>query len=113
MTFGPHFHDFDTDAGRRIYRGLVNRVLAEHNVNLRLAEDGENLGRLVQIVDDVRDELVARALSAPPTLGGDRVRHAVELFRARAATDEDKRSAVVVLAGVLEERLPSSSPAHI
>lgn len=35
---------------------------------------------------------------------GDRVRHAVALFRRRGATEEDKRSAAVALAGVLEER---------
>ena len=34
------------------------------------------------------------------------MRHAIERFRARAATTEDKRAAVVALAGVLEERLP-------
>lgn len=40
---------------------------------------------------------------ADPTTG-DPVRHAVALFRARGATEHDKRSAIVVLAGVLEER---------
>ncbi len=35
---------------------------------------------------------------------GDPVRHAVALFRRRGATAHDKRSAVVALAGVLEER---------
>jgi hypothetical protein len=32
------------------------------------------------------------------------VRHAIALFRSRGSTELDKRSAVVVLAGVLEER---------
>ena len=32
---GVHFEAFDTDAGRRVYRGLVNRLLTEHAVELR------------------------------------------------------------------------------
>jgi hypothetical protein len=35
---------------------------------------------------------------------GDRLRHAIALFRARTATEHDKRSAAMVLALVLEER---------
>lgn len=54
---GPHFKDFDTEAGRRVYRTLVNRLLAENAVELRLAHTGEGAGRLVHIVDEARADL--------------------------------------------------------
>ena len=101
---GLHFEVFDTDAGRRVYRGLVNRLLAEHAVELRLAADGEDEGQLVHVVDEARADLVAQALQAPDTGVQERVRHAVAQFRGRTATVYDKRLAVLTLAGILEER---------
>lgn len=103
---GPHFEDFDTDAGRRVYRALVNRLLAENAVELRLADDGEDAGRLVHVVDEARSELVERVLATPDTDIAGRVEHAIALFRRRDAGTEDKRLAVVALAGILERRLP-------
>lgn len=104
---GLHFEDFDTDAGRRVYRALVNRLLTESAVELRLAETGEDEGRLVRVVDDARSALVAQTLAAPSSDGGDRVQHAIALFRRRGADAEDKRLAASALFGVLEERLAS------
>lgn len=101
---GLHFEEFDTDAGRRIYRALVNRVLVKYEIDLRLADSGEDEGRLVRTVDDARAGLIAQALAAPTGGGGDRVKHAIALFRRRSATPEDKRLAAVALFGVLEER---------
>ncbi len=101
---GFHFVDFDTDAGRRVYRSLVNGLLAENAVELRLADTGEDAGRLVHVVDEARADLVERALLTPdPDVAG-RVEHAIALFRRRGAGAEDKRSAVVTLAGILEGR---------
>lgn len=101
---GPHFVDFDTDAGRRVYRALVNRLLTETAVELRLADTGEDAGRLVHVVDEARTELVELALASPhPEVAG-QVAHAIALFRGRDATEHDKRSAIVALALVLEER---------
>ncbi|MDN5855856.1 MAG: hypothetical protein L0K86_24050, partial [Actinomycetia bacterium] len=101
---GHHFEDFDIDAGRRVYRALINRLLAEHGVALRLAAAGEDEGRLVQVIDDARADLIerARAGSEPHVRG--RVEHAIALFRGRDATEHDKRSAAITLAGILEER---------
>lgn len=101
---GWHSEDFDTDAGRRVYRSLVNRILNEHTIGLHLAEDGEDTGRLVHDVDVARTELVERALASPAPEVADRVAHAVGQFRRRDATEHDKRSAIVTLALVLEER---------
>ncbi|MGH3425979.1 MAG: hypothetical protein ACRDQZ_00125 [Mycobacteriales bacterium] len=103
---GLHFGDFDTDAGRRVYRALVNRLLAENAVELRLADDGEDAGRLVHVVDEARGELVERVLATQDTDIVKRVEHAIALFRRRDASTEDKRLAVVALTGILERRLP-------
>jgi hypothetical protein len=101
---GPHFEDFDTDAGRRVYRALINRLLAENAVELRLADTGEDAGRLVHVVDEARADLIERVLDTPDPGVAGRVGHAVTLFRGRDATDHDKRSAVSTLYGILEER---------
>jgi len=101
---GWHYSGFGTDTGRARYRWRVNRLLASAGVGLRLAEDGEDTGRLVRTVDDARTDLVERALAAPSETGGDRVQHAIARFRQRGATAEDKRMAVIALFGVLEQR---------
>ncbi len=77
----------------------------EHSdAGLRLADDGEDMGRLVASTDAARTDLAtAMAVRTDPSTGDD-VRHALALFRSRAATEPEKRSAIVTLAGVLEER---------
>ncbi|MEK6443839.1 hypothetical protein [Pseudonocardia sp. T1-2H] len=101
---GPHFEDFDVDAGRRVYRVLVNRVLADCRDDLRLADTGEDEGRLVRVTDEARSELIERALASPDPEAADEVQHAISLFRRREATTHDKRSAVVALHRILEKR---------
>ncbi|MFC6091561.1 hypothetical protein [Saccharothrix lopnurensis] len=103
---GLHFEFFDTDAGHRIYRALVNRLLAEHHSDLRLADMGEDAGRLVHVTDEARSELVDRVLDTPNQDVRSLVEHAIARFRHRDAGAEDKRSAVVTLAGALEAVLP-------
>jgi hypothetical protein len=99
-----HSSDFDTDAGRRVYRALVNRILDQAGVELRLAESGEDAGRLVHVVDEARGDLIQRALHTPDQKVAGRVKHAIALFRSRNASEHDKRSAAITLAGILEER---------
>ena len=101
---GWHYRDFATDVGRALYRWKVNTLLEAGGVELRLAEDGEDIGRLVHRVDDARTDLIERTLASPDRGVAGRVAHAIALFRGRAATEHDKRSAVVALALVLEER---------
>jgi hypothetical protein len=101
---GPHFHDFEIEAGRRVYRALVNQLLTEHGVELRLATEGEDEGRLVRLVDASRADLIDRVRRTPSPAVAGPVDHAIALFRGRDATEHDKRSAVVALANVLEDR---------
>ncbi|GAA1927723.1 hypothetical protein GCM10009716_39600 [Streptomyces sodiiphilus] len=101
---GWHHSEFHNGPARILYRDKVNKLLREAGIEYELAAEGEDLGRLVAVTDDARSALVHRALndSAPDVTT--RVRHAVALFRGRDTTRESKRSAIVTLAGILEER---------
>ena len=92
--------------GRDVYRWSVNRILDRTHLGLRLAEDGEDRGRLVAVTDDARTELAHRMAERSDAATGDDVRHALALFRGRDTGVQDKRSACIALAGVLENRRP-------
>jgi hypothetical protein len=78
--------------------------LEHSDAGLRLADDGEDVGRLVASTDAARAGLATSMTGRTDLSTGDRIRHALALFRARTASEHDKRSAIVTLAGVLEER---------
>jgi hypothetical protein len=101
---GWHHSDFAVQVGRSVYRWQINRLLARSDLGVRLATEGEDTGRLVQVTDDARTELVQRMVERNDESTGGQIRHAIVLFRSRSATEYDKRSAVVALAGVLEKR---------
>jgi hypothetical protein len=101
---GWHYSGFVTGPARRLYRWRVNRLLGVSMLSLRLADSGEDVGRLVRVEPTGLDELPERALRAATPQAVDRVAHAIALFRSRNATVEERRSAVIVLAGILEER---------
>lgn len=98
------YQDFARGPGQAVYRWRVNALLSRSEIELRLAESGGDVGRLVHSAGASRDELVKRALGSPDPDVRDDVGHASMLFRGRTATVADRRSAVVVLAGALERR---------
>jgi len=89
-----------------LYRWKTNQLLDLCAVRLRLATEGEDTGRLVARTDEARGELLDRLLTNAGPAVSERISHAIALFRARDATIEDKRSAAIALAGILEERRP-------
>lgn len=96
---------FARSPAQNLYRWRVNRLFERTDSDLRLADTGEDKGRLVAVSDDGRSELASgMAERDDPGATGGRVRHAIALYRARSATEHDKRSAILTLAGVLEER---------
>ncbi|MFF0537100.1 hypothetical protein ACWDF1_11470 [Streptomyces coelicoflavus] len=101
---GWHHSEFHNGPARILYRGKVNELLREAGIDYELAAEGEDLGRLVAVTDDARSVLVHRALTVSAPDITTRVRHAIALFRGRDTTVESKRSAIVTLAGILEER---------
>jgi hypothetical protein len=103
---GWHHSDFESTSARKIYRWHVNRLFSQGGVTLRLADEGEDVGRLVARTDEEREDLIRATASRPDAEDspGGQVRHAIRIFRARGADRNDKRSAVAALALVLEER---------
>ncbi|WP_380280484.1 hypothetical protein [Kitasatospora purpeofusca] len=101
---GWHHREFHAGPARTLYRWQVNRLLASAGVQYRLADEGEDQGRLVAVTDDARADLVHRALAVADPDIKQRTTHAIALYRGRGASIEEKRSAIIVLAGVLEER---------
>jgi len=98
------YSDYAKGPGQAVYRWRVNDLLDRSVVPLRLAESGEDTGRLVTATGDARDDLVEMALQSPEPKVRDRVAHAVAKFRDRHATVADKRDATRTLADVLEQR---------
>lgn len=98
------YSDFARGPGQAVYRWRVNELLDRSEVPLRLADSGSDVGLLVHAAGDPRDDLVDRALATPAVGVRAEVEHAIGLFRSRSGTREDKRSAAVALARVLEDR---------
>jgi len=103
---GYHYFDFAFYPAQVLYRWSVNRILARHGIDLILAKSGEDTGRLVYQPTDGRTALVDAALETDDLTAKPTLEHAISLFRGRTATREDKRSACVALAGLLEEHRP-------
>lgn len=99
-----HFRDPSVAAGRALYRWRVNELLEQSGSPYRLADEGEDKGRMVAHFDDPRAELLAAAPDSQDPATSSGVGHAIALFRKRGATREDKRSACVALARELEVR---------
>ncbi|MFE2276745.1 hypothetical protein ACFXAE_05660 [Streptomyces sp. NPDC059454] len=99
---GTHFNGFDAERGLQVYRVRINAVLGRSDMGLELAENG----RLQPVVPPGLRELVDGTLTGPSVNVADarELSHAVERFRARGATDLDRRHAVIALAGILERR---------
>lgn len=101
---GWHHREFNLEQGRDLYFWLINRLLVRTPLALQIATSGEDRGRLIEVHGDARNDLVTKTLEAASGSVHDPVQHAVALFRRRGASVEEKRSACVALAGVLESR---------
>lgn len=99
-----HYESFARAPGQQLYRWRVARLLARHGMHMKLADDGEDAGRLVGVAGDDRDRLVESVFATSDAAARDTARHAVSLFRNRASGRSEKRSAIVALAGLLEQR---------
>lgn len=98
---GWHPTDYDRASGQSLYRWRLNRVLEASTLGLRLAGEGDDIGRMVRVLPGGLDDLVVE-LADEAVTGDPSVPHAIGLFRKHGATREDRRSAVRELADVLE-----------
>ncbi len=108
---GWHWMTFTPRPAQILYRWTENRLLERNGISLRLAKSGEDVGRLVHEVDNTRARLVDATLATPYSARKASVAHAIALFRSRSSGVEEKRSACVTLAGLLEH--PSNTSEDI
>lgn len=100
---GWHPTKFSRKSGQALYRWRINQLLDTTALGLRIAGSGEDCGRMVRVAIGELGRLVEEMLDDLSPAEG-RVVHAIALFRSRNGTREDLRSAIVALAGILEER---------
>lgn len=100
---GWHPISYSISSGQGIFLWRANSVLDSSGLGLRLAEHGEDRGRIVRTQPANLESLVDESLTNHSSVG-DEVGHAVALFRKRDSARPEKRSAVVGLAGILESR---------
>ncbi len=101
---GFHPARFSRKSGQALYRWRVNRLLDGTSLDVRLAEEGEDIGRMIRVAPAGVAQLTSDALTSSTGEDRDEVAHAVALFRARDASRHQQRSAIVALAGILEHR---------
>lgn len=104
--FDQHYtySNFNEHTGQAVYRWKVNGLLAAHEIDYQLASEGEDTGLLVATTRDPRADLERLARHNVPDGNSNSIDHAIALYRRRGASTDDKRSACVALAGVLESR---------
>ena len=100
---GFHPSRFAHSSGMRIYRWRINKLLAASTLGLRLAEEGEDIGRMVRVLSDGL-QLLAASKASSASEAEPEIAHAIALLRRHGGSREDRRLAVVGLARVLEVR---------
>lgn len=100
---GWHPTQYARKSGQSLYRWRVNQLLDTTGLDLRLADTGEDVGRMVRLGPAAIRQLVKEVLEAPSSSADD-IAHAVALFRARGSSRQEQRSAIVALAAILEQR---------
>lgn len=98
-----HPGNFSRPLGRSLYGHEVNKLLARSNLGVRIATSGEDAGQIVIEAGGGLDERINDALVAAPAEQQDDVAHAIALFRSRTRSVAAMRSAIVALAGVVED----------
>ncbi|MEV6363213.1 hypothetical protein [Nocardia asteroides] len=100
-----HYTDFDVVTGKAVYRWRVNKILDRSDVGHRLADEGEDQGRLVTLSDAGRADLLhAHAQRTGRDPESDEILDAIAMFRARGAGRHQKQAALAILCRVLEQR---------
>jgi hypothetical protein len=99
---GRHYDDYAPAPGRAVYRIKVNKIFEQSRLPFRLADVGDDAGRVVAFSDDATEDLIKEAIDTAGPRERDEVRHAIAMFRARGADRGAKRSAIVALGRILE-----------
>lgn len=101
---GMHWETFDTKAGQREYRATMNVLLGRYGEGYEISPDGEVMER----APTGTANLLTTALPHEDGNVQSRVQSAINKFRQRHATSNDRRDAVRDLADVLEYLRPQA-----
>lgn len=96
MGCGLHVHDADAEAGRAEFLPRINALMARYHIPLVLRSEGE----IWELPPLGMEEIIPKPTGESSI--DDRVASARRAFLLRGATRDDKRHAIVDLAGVLE-----------
>ena len=102
---GFHPTRFARSSGQRIYRWRMNVILESSMLELRLADEGEDVGRMTRVLPDGLEDISHR-LAHEMAASEPEIPHAIALFRRHNGSREDRRAAILALARVLEDRRP-------
>jgi hypothetical protein len=96
---GWHYQTFDKSEGQNEYRNEINQILSDYSIKCELSKKGE----IVLMADDGLQDLLEMKL---PTYDKDNVEekvvNAIEKYRSRHSSIDDKKDAIRDLADVLE-----------
>lgn len=101
---GYHYENHNKASGEVVYRWRVNELLEFYGVGLRLGNQGDETGQLIQHAALNLDELGDQAVAEGKTSRDTTVADAIQLYRKRAATTTDRRAAIAQLANYIELR---------
>lgn len=101
---GFHYAEHNADAGQLVYRWRVNELLSRFSAPVKLGKSGLERGRLVKRFDSDLDTQADLRATIGAEDRADIVAAAIRSFRRRDATAPDRRAALGMLAGVLENR---------
>ena len=99
-------------SGQELYRWRMNQLLDATPLMLRLADNGKDIGRMVEAPSPQLGHLVTDVLNGKSPDHGT-IAHAITNFRSRHATVESKQSAVRDLALVLEPHRKTVMEQHL
>lgn len=99
---GYHYKNHNKASGGVVYRWRINELLDSYGVGLRLGNQGDETGKLIQHASLDLDDLGDQAITGGDSTRDKTVAEAIQLYRKRAATTTDRRAAVGQLANYIE-----------
>lgn len=101
---GPHYAQHSAESGAAVYRWRMNQLLDTQQTGLQLGRHGVERGRLIRRLGTPLDAAVDERAATGSHDPADEVAHAIRTYRERGASTTQKRSALALLAGALEQR---------
>lgn len=96
---GVHVLEFDKEKGQKHFRQAINKIIMDYDTGYKITKDGEIVGDPPSGLESLVDDPI---VTPNPENIEIRVQTANLKYRKHNATLEDKKAAIIELAGVLE-----------